>query len=273
LIRLLHPFPTLLNGLITGALALLAGGTATTAVRLAGSMIAIQASIGALNDVADATRDAGHKPRKPIPAGWVTLPEARGIVVLGLALGALLATPSGVATLLVAGAGAASGYVYDLRLKGTPFSWVPFAAGVPLLPLFAWLGAIGTVPPWLALLVPLAALSGAALAIANALADRERDLAAGATSLATVLGQRRAWLLHAVLHVAVAAIALSALWLLEEDARPALGAVVVLLAGVAVAARGTPARQELGWEIEAGGAGLLAVAWLAGVTGAGGPGG
>ncbi|HJR50301.1 MAG TPA: UbiA family prenyltransferase [Gemmatimonadales bacterium] len=259
--------------MITGALALLAGGTATTAIRLAGSMIAIQASIGALNDVVDASRDVGHKPRKPIPAGWVTPHEARGIVVLALVVGALLAAPSGGPTLLVAGAGAASGYVYDLRLKGTPFSWVPFAAGIPLLPMFAWLGTTGTIPPWLALLVPLAALSGAALAIANALADRERDLAAGARSLATELGHGRAWLVHAVLHVAVAATALSTLWVFHADARAALGAVVVLLAGVALAARGTPARRELGWEVEAGGAGLLAVAWLAGVTGAVGPGG
>ena len=35
-------------------------------------MTALQASIGSLNDVVDAPRDAGHKPGKPIPAGLVS---------------------------------------------------------------------------------------------------------------------------------------------------------------------------------------------------------
>ena len=54
-----------------------------TALRLAVSMTALQVSIGTLNDIVDAPRDAGHKPGKPIPAGLVTPGIARAVVVIG----------------------------------------------------------------------------------------------------------------------------------------------------------------------------------------------
>ncbi len=44
-------------------------------------MTALQASIGALNDLVDAPRDAGHKPGKPIPAGLVHAGDRPPIVV------------------------------------------------------------------------------------------------------------------------------------------------------------------------------------------------
>ena len=46
-------------------------------------------------------------------------------------------------------------------------------------------------------LVPMAVLAGAALAIANARADLERDVAAGTVSVATRLGLEGSWRLHA----------------------------------------------------------------------------
>jgi 4-hydroxybenzoate polyprenyltransferase len=183
-----------------------AGCESATALRLAASMVALQCSIGAVNDLVDAGRDAGHKPRKPIPSGFVSPTEARAVAVAGLLLGLVLAAPSGVATLLVALAGVGSGYLYDLRLKGTPASWLPFALGIPLLPVFAWLGASGSVPPSFLVLVPVAAVSGSALAIANALADHERDVAAASPSVATAIGPRRAWLLHSLLQAVVVAV-------------------------------------------------------------------
>ena len=66
-VRLTHPFPSLLDGLATAAIALVAAGEAPTAVRLGVSMTALQASIGILNDVVDAPRDAGHKPVEADP--------------------------------------------------------------------------------------------------------------------------------------------------------------------------------------------------------------
>ena len=83
LIRLTHPFPCALDGLVVAVVALLAGADPPTAARLGVAMTALQASIGALNDLVDAPRDAGHKPAKPIPTGLVSPPMARAIVVAG----------------------------------------------------------------------------------------------------------------------------------------------------------------------------------------------
>ena len=75
----------------------------------------------------------------------------------------------------------AIGLAYDLRLKGTAWSWLPFAIGIPILPVFGWVGATGSLPPAFVVLVPAAVAAGAALAIGNALVDVERDRAAGAS--------------------------------------------------------------------------------------------
>ena len=65
----------------------------------------------------------------------------------------------------------AIGYAYDLRFKGTAWSWLPFAVGIPLLPVYGWVGATGGVPASFAVLVPAAVVAGAGLAVANARAD------------------------------------------------------------------------------------------------------
>ena len=95
------------------------------------------------------------------------------------------------------------GYAYDLWFKGTAWSWLPFAAGIPLLPVFGWLGTTGRLPGVFAMLVPVAVVGGAALAIANARADAERDAAAGTDSVAVRLGPGRAWAVNAGLVTAV----------------------------------------------------------------------
>ncbi len=143
------------------------------------SMTALQASIGTLNDLVDAPSDAGHKPGKPIPAGLVSIGSARVLVAVGAVLGMGLAVPSGPALVALALVVLAIGYGYDLRAKGTAWSWLPFAVGIPILPLYGWLGVTGAIPGWFATLLPMAVLAGAALALANARVDIVRDTGAG----------------------------------------------------------------------------------------------
>ncbi len=271
--RLAHPFPSLLDGLATAAFALLAGGDSPTALRLGVAMTCLQASIGILNDVIDAPHDAGHKPGKPIPAGLVARPVAlAGVVVAGVA-GLLLAAPSGWTTVGLAVVILAIGYGYDLLAKGTAWSWLPFALGVPLLPVFGWLGAAGSVPASFAILLPTAAVAGAALAIANARADLDRDAAAGVTSVATSLGPDRAWIVSAALFGFVGGVALGSLLVTGAGSLALTGAVV----GVLVISLGTwlgraddAGRRERAWELQALGVAVLAAAWLAGMMGEGG---
>ena len=253
--------------MVVGAVALTAGGDAMTAARLALSMTALQASIGTLNDLVDAPRDAGHKPGKPIPAGLVSTQLAGATVAVGAGLGVWLGLASGWGTGALAIVVLAIGYGYDLVFKGTAWSWLPFAVGIPLLPVYGWLGVAGTLPVSFAVLLPVAVIAGAALAIANARADMERDEAADAESVATRLGLTRAWLINAVLLGVVVAVAGATLVAGGASVGALTGAVaagLVIGLGVLVGRRGDRARRELAWELQAVGVGLLAMVWLAG---------
>ncbi len=258
--------------MLTAGLALAAGAPVPAAVRLGVAMVGFQFSIGALNDLRDAPADAGQKLRKPIPLALVGVGEAWVVWAAGLAAGALLSAQAGPATLAIGLAGASAGYLYDLRLKGTALSWLPFALGIPLLPVFAWVGATGGLPGVFVLVLPLAALAGSGLAVANALGDLERDQAAGVSSIATRLGLSRAWQAHALLllGVVVAAVGLAGVGggLAPLAVAGMVAGSALVLAGVATGRGGHPGRRELAWEVEAAGIGLVALAWLAGVAAA-----
>jgi 4-hydroxybenzoate polyprenyltransferase len=251
--------------------ALIAGADLPLAARLGVSMTALQASIGALNDVVDAIPDAGRKPGKPIPAGFITPDLGRAVVVVAAAVGLGLAALSGTGLLLLAGLVLVIGFAYDLVAKGTSWSWLPFALGIPILPVYGWYGATGGLADWFVVLLPAAVLAGTALSIANTLADIERDLAAGTGSIAIRLGDERAWVVHVVCWGVVVVLAVG--WLVARGGEPVpAGTVLVLAASLVIAVgaglgrRSDPRRRERAWEIEAIGAALLGVAWLAAIA-------
>jgi 4-hydroxybenzoate polyprenyltransferase len=232
-------------------------------------MVALQAAIGTVNDLVDVGRDAGQKPAKPIPAGLVGWGTALVVALAAATVGLLLSLPSGPATGALAVAILGVGLLYDLWLRGTAWSWLPFALGIPLLPVYAWLGVAGHVPGMFLVLVPTAFVSGAGLAIANALADLERDRDAGVRSVAGRLGRAGAWTADAMLQGTVVAVALASL--LGAGASPqilvgAAAATAVLLGGVRLSRLVSPGARERGWELQAIGTALLAAAWIAGVA-------
>lgn len=235
-------------------------------------MTALQVSIGAVNDVVDAPRDAVGQPWKPIPAGLVRPAAARGVAVASGGFGLLLVAPLGPSIEAVALGVLVVGYVYDLRLKGTRWSWLPFAVGIPILPVFAWLGARGTLPSVFAVLVPTAVAAGAALALANSLVDVDEDRVAGTDSPAQAWGaiatRRGSFVLFA--GVAIAAIAAGAA-LNVAPPLLLLIAACAMLPLVAAAWLGSATRRvrERAWEAQAAAIGLLATAWLGSLAAAG----
>jgi 4-hydroxybenzoate polyprenyltransferase len=236
-------------------------------------MTAMQFAIGALNDLVDAPRDLGRKPGKPLPAGAVEPGLVRAIIVVGLAVGLGLSALSGPFVFAVAFAGLATGFAYDLRLKGTPWAWMAYAVGIPLLPLYAWLGASGALPSAFVVLVPLASVAGAAVAISNALVDVDRDRAARTMTPAVVLGPPRAWRLLAALQLILGAAALSSLAALGGGG---LG-VVLAVAGVGLAWLGVGVQRDVsasirerGWELQAVGIATLAAGWVLALADGGG---
>ena len=246
---------------MSGATARLAGAPPDLAARIGVAMTLLQLGIGAVNDLVDAPHDAGHKPGKPIPAGLVPAGAARVAAIalfgLGVGLAALVSPIVAVVALVVV----AIGLAYDLRLKGTAWSWLPFAVGIPILPVFGGLGATGTLHPLFAVLVPAAVLAGTALAIANSTVDIERDRAAARTSVAARLGHRRAAWVAAGLYGAVAIAAGLSLWAADTVAPAALPGVVAVLAALSTVAH--PERSEAAWRVEAVAIAILAIAWLA----------
>ena len=163
----------------------------------------------------------------------------------------------------------AIGYGYDLVAKGTAWSWVPFALGIPLLPVFGWYGVSGDLPSSFVVLVPAAVMAGAALAIANASADARRDQDAGVGSVALRLGPGRAWVAGALLQSVVGLVAVGSLSISGAPVPAILAAILcagIVLAGVALGRTSMPAMRERAWEIQAIGIACLAVSWLWGIA-------
>jgi 4-hydroxybenzoate polyprenyltransferase len=178
--------------------------------------------------------------------------------------------------LVLAIVGLADGLVYDLRLKATPLAWLPFAAGVGLLPLYAWLGARGSVATAFVGVVAMGVVAGAALALANAYVDLDRDRRSGVRSIAVFLGAQRTLVANAALLAAVQVVALATTIAGGGPLEPTLvevGGCGLGWFGLALAGVRSDRIRPLVWEIQAVSLVVLGMAWLvalqtAGVLGA-----
>jgi len=231
-------------------------------------MAGFQASIGALNDIHDRSDDEVAKPWKPLPAGRVTSAAARATALGGGLLGTIVSATAGPAALVVGLIGYSLGVAYDLRLKRTGWGWLAFALALPLVPVYAWLGAPAGLPPRVAVLALLGPPAGFALACANGLVDLEHDALAGGRGIAVRLGRARATAAIVAADVALVAVA----WNTSSDGRGVtptlLAATVTLAVGAAWSSRPAPGWRWLGWQAQAAGVAILAVGWLAGAAGA-----
>ena len=241
-----------------GRLALLAGLLATN-----------QYAAGALNDAVDVERDvdAGRAADKPIPAGQIS---RRVVLVLALASGVgslLFGLVLGPATLGLAAVGLACAWSYDLWLKGTAASVVPFAIALPLVPLFGY-GAAGRFPAVLWWAWPIGALAAVAVHLADSLPDVESDRAAGVNGLAPRLGVRPASALVAAAYLGATAIALVS-GLAAGDAPIVLAGVslaaVLGLAALVAGGRGGPPGRRVAYRLLLTGLVALALGWAAAV--------
>ena len=243
----------------------MAGASAADAARLGVAMTSLQLAIGSVNDLHDAPADAVAKRAKPIPSGLVPPRAAVLLAVVAAVVGIGLSVPSGWGTVAIALTGLGVGLAYDLWLKGTAWSWLPFAIGLPLLPVYAWYGAAGSLPTAFAVLVPAAVAAGAALAIGNARADAERDAASGVASIAIALGPSRAWVIQVVILAAVGLVAVGSAFVAGASVGQLvlIGGAALLPMLAAVASRNLgPSALERAWEVEAIGVAAAAIMWL-----------
>jgi 4-hydroxybenzoate polyprenyltransferase len=230
-------------------------------------MLAIQFAIGSVNDLADEAADRRTKPTKPLAKGWIDRRTAGSIAAGSAATGLAISMLHGPGTLVLGLALLAAGLAYDLALKPTPYASLCFVVAFVVVPCYGWVGATGMLPPRSELLLPIAALAGPTLQLANGLVDVERDAAAGMRGPAVVLGRRRGIVLLAGLQAAIHGLA----WLtlaLGDVAPPialvaAAAASALTVAGVALSAQEDPSWRERGWQAQAAAIVLLGAAWLA----------
>ncbi|MFD0385551.1 UbiA family prenyltransferase [Streptomyces stramineus] len=121
------------------ALAGTAGHSAGNCALLAAAVLSGQLSVGWCNDAFDARRDAAAGRSKPVATGAVSAQTVWAAAHTALALCVPLSLMCGPLAGAVHLAGVGAAWAYNLRLKVTVWSWLPYAAGFASLPAFVTL--------------------------------------------------------------------------------------------------------------------------------------
>jgi 4-hydroxybenzoate polyprenyltransferase len=232
-----HPLPTLAVTTVVTALALAAGRDRAGVVLTGLAVLSGQASVGWCNDARDAHRDLGAgRTEKPTVRGDVSASLLWRAAVLALlvsvALSYVAAGPIGGSAHVVA---VLSAWAYNLALKTTVASALPYAVSFGLVPAFVTYGLTPPTAPtiWV---TATCALMGVGAHLANALPDVDSDRSVGAGGLVASIGPRAATVV--ALGCLVAAISLLASHL-AVSAVVAGAIIAVTTAGAAmIAVRG-----------------------------------
>jgi geranylgeranylglycerol-phosphate geranylgeranyltransferase len=192
LYRLSRPLSSL-----SGALAVLLGGYVAGTGEWVKIILAclttllIAASANAWNDYLDIEIDRINQPKRPLPAGMISLRSARlfsfGMALLSLVTAVFVNLPA----FLIAFFSNVLLYLYSLRLKSTVLMGNATVAMISAMSAIFGGVAAGNVRPslWLALIIYCAIMGREVL---KTLADYEGDLRQRCRTIATVWGKRRA---------------------------------------------------------------------------------
>lgn len=224
---------TVLAALLSGA----QGLDRDTAVLVVAAVLAGQLSIGWSNDLIDVARDrAAGRDDKPLVTGDGGLRAVRIACAAAVLATVVLSLAVGVVAGLVHLGCVACGWAYNLGLKSTVWSWLPYAVAFGGLTVFVALAdGSALLPPWW---WPVGAgLLGVGAHLVNVLPDVEDDLATGVRGLPHRLGPRH------IAPAAAAVLALASVVVLAGASPPpsaaiAVGVVIVALVALVVAGRG-----------------------------------
>jgi 4-hydroxybenzoate polyprenyltransferase len=203
LIRAAHIEPTIAVTVLTALLARACGLGAERLALVTAAVFCGQLVIGWSNDLLDAGRDSSvHRGDKPLANGEVT-PKAVAIAAgfaaaPAVGLSAALGWRSALVHLvLVVG----SGLAYNLGLKATAWSWLPYVVAFGSLPAVVSLAASPPGPP-VAWVAAASAALGVAAHFLNTLPDLVDDESTGIRGLPHRIGGQRSQALAAVLLLA-----------------------------------------------------------------------
>ncbi|MGH2685135.1 MAG: UbiA family prenyltransferase, partial [Actinomycetota bacterium] len=227
LARATHPLPALAVTTLVGVVTATRDGRLSTLGWVIASTAVGQASIGWSNDYLDRERDAAAGRRdKPLVAGEVAPGAVAILASIAFPLSAVLSLPLGVAPASVMLAAVTSAWAYNLGLKGTPLSAVPYAVSFGLAPVYIWLATSGSSPPgWI---VAAGALLGTAAHLLNALPDFETDHRGHMPGLVHRLGFRASLLLACGVLAALLVVILVADGVAASGGQLAAGAIAAV---------------------------------------------
>lgn len=261
LARACHPAPTVAVTAIATVLAARVGRGAES-VLVSAAVLTGQLGVGWSNDLIDRHRDlAARRVDKPIVAGLVDARLVRGASVVALSACVPLSLWTGTVAGAVHLGAVACALAYNLGLKQTRASVVPYVAAFAVLPAFATLGLDDPRwPPWWATVT--GALFGAGAHFLNALDDLELDRRTGVLGLPQRVGAGPALQLGVGLHAAAIGVLVTAP---AGNPSPAAGLAATLALGsvAAVVWLARCGRREDAWRMSLVTAGVAVVLLLA----------
>ena len=225
--RATHPLPALAVTALVGLVAAARGADGRTLALVVLSTGIGQASVGWSNDYLDRGRDAAAgRSDKPLVVGDVSPAVVWRGALIALPLSIAASAVLGPAEAAIMAVAVAAAWAYNLGVKDTVASALPYAVAFGLAPVYVWQATSGSFPPgWV---VAAGSLLGVAAHLMNALPDFEADRAHGAFGLVHRLGPRGSVVLAAGVLASLLAL------ILVADGAPVTGPQVAA-AGVAVA--------------------------------------
>jgi 4-hydroxybenzoate polyprenyltransferase len=209
--------------------------------------------------VVDLPADAVAKPHKPLVRGVMSRPTAALVGVLLAAIGLGAAATINLATLGLDALALGAGLSYDLGLRRTSLSWVPWWGGMAVLPIEGY-ASVGAIPSRLLVLIPLAGLVALGLHFANALPDIDGDRLAGRRSLPVIVGAKGSQLAGPLFLAAAGVLAVALAGPLGQAGLVFFAGVAVLLLGLVTV---IATRSRTPFPVLAVATALFAIAWLA----------
>ncbi|MFE9428290.1 UbiA family prenyltransferase [Kitasatospora sp. NPDC006697] len=201
-----HAAPSIAVTVVITALAAASGRSVAGSALVASAVLTGQLSVGWCNDRVDLRRDlATGRSDKPLATGAVRPQTVAVAAGCALALCIPLSLANGLAAGTAHLVGVAAAWSYNLGVKRTVFSWLPYAVAFGLLPAFVTLALPGH--PWPAgWAVVAGALLGTGAHATNVLPDIDGDLRTGVRGLPQRLGPLGARFLAAGLLLAGAVV-------------------------------------------------------------------
>lgn len=263
LVQACHPLPTAAVTAFAAAAALAAGLSAGRTALLAAAVLAGQLSVGWCNDYVDRGRDrVAARAEKPIVRGAVPDRVVGATAVTAAAACLPLSLLLGVRPGLVHLVAVASAWSYNLRLKFTPLSPLPYLVSFGLVPPVMVAASLPGSPPVRWPVALATGVLGVSAHFANTVGDERADRRTAVRGLPQRLGPRRSIL------VSSGALVVGGVLLLVGTRLPAWGAgagvagIVIGAAGGVLAGRRRVEGSRAAFRLNLAATALLVLAFL-----------